>query len=148
MRILDLPVKKFMKYQSLKNVRRSLWLVLGVLLFTVMSCKKEVITEVTVDAFAQVDPQVKYNDGIYNILFTLQEYPYKETGIRMGTNKTMFYQNKGLTIYPAYQVSSNRYGAFINSLLPNTAYYYQIYVKDSASSKEVYSDLFSFTTNP
>ena len=110
-------------------------------------CKKDINTEVTVDAFKQVDPEVKYNNGIYNIMFTLQEYPYKETGIRMGTEKNMFYQNKDITTYPAYQMSPNRYGVFVNSLAANATYYYQIYVKDSATSKEVYSDLFLFTTS-
>jgi len=148
MRISILTVKKSMKYQLLRNAKGCKLLLLAIFLLLLASCKKEVTTEVTVDAFAQVNSEVKYNNGIYNILFTLQEYPYKETGIRMGTGKNMFYQNKDLTTYPAYEVSSSRYGVFVNSLPANTTYYYQIYVKDSATSKVVYSDLFSFTTNP
>lgn len=116
-------------------------------LLTLVSCKKEV-TEVSVDAFAQLNNEVVFVDGVYNVQFTLQQYPYKEVGVKLATNKTMFNKNTGLTQQTANEISSNRYSTFYNLLTPKTIYYYQIYVKDSASSKEVYSDVFSFTTNP
>ncbi len=136
-----------MKCRLSKRVKRLNILLLSAVLLVFMSCKKEVV-EVPVDAFAQVDSEVKFNQGVYHILFTLQKYPYKEIGVRWGDNKNLFHQNAGLTTQSASNVGSNRYGIFLNSLAANKIYYYQIYVRDSASDKEVYSDIFSFTTNP
>lgn len=120
-----------------------------VFLLVLAACKKETITTlVSVDAFAQIDNEVKYTEGIYNILFTLQKYPYKEVGVMMGTSKDLFNTHKDLTTHLANQVSLNRYGIFVNSLLANKTYYYQIYVKDTSSDKQIYSDLYSFTTKP
>lgn len=138
-----------MKYLLSSRVKHLNLLLLMVFLLISGACKKDgKITEAPVDAFAQVDNEVKYTEGTYNILFTLQKYPYKEVGVMMGTNKDLFHQHKDLTTHLASEVSLNRYGIFVNSLLANTTYYYQIYVKDSASDKQVYSDLYSFTTNP
>lgn len=138
-----------MKYQLPSRVKHLNILLLTFFLLVLAACKKEFITtEVSVDAFAQVDNEVKYAEGIYNILFTLQKYPYKEVGVMMGTSKDQFYKHKDLTTHLANEVSLNRYGIFVNSLLANKTYYYQIYVKDSASDKQIYSDLYSFTTNP
>jgi hypothetical protein len=148
MLICYLPVKRFMKYLLPWDVRLSPCFFLTAFLLSFTACKKTTITENSVDAFAQVNNEVNYQQGIYNILFTLQEYPYKEVGVRIGTSKNMFYKNTDLSYHLAYQVSLNRYGIFLNSLAGNKIYYYQIYVKDTASSKEVFSDVFSFTTNP
>lgn len=136
-----------MKYLLSKDVKRLNVFLLTTFLCLSMACKKEV-TEVSVDAFAQVNNEVKYNQGVYNVLFTLQEYPYKEVGVMLGTSKGQFHQRTDLITYPANEVGSNRYGIFLNSLTAGKTYYYQIYVKDSASAKVVYSDVFSFITNP
>ncbi|MBC8986832.1 hypothetical protein H9X96_13725 [Pedobacter sp. N36a] len=136
-----------MKYPLLKGIKKLsiLSLFAGVLVLT--SCKKETV-EVSVDAFAQLNNELKYEQGVYNVLFSLQEYPYKEIGVRVGNTKSSIHQNKDLTYYIANQVSANRYGIFLNALTRDKIYYYQIYVKDSASEKVVYSDIFSFKTNP
>ncbi|RZM27388.1 MAG: hypothetical protein EOO88_13435 [Pedobacter sp.] len=106
------------------------------------------MVETKVDAFAQPNNEVKYNQGTYTILFTLQEYPYKEVGIRMSSNKSDFNTREKLTRQISNPVSKNRYGIFVNNLNPATIYYYQIYVQDSASTREVNSAIFSFTTQP
>lgn len=137
-----------MKYQLLKNIRKFSVLFLVTCLCVFTSCKKDSSTEVIIDAFAQVDNEVKYDQGVYNLLFSLQEYPYKEVGIRIGISKSLFHQDKDLTNYTANMVAANRYGVFLNSLMASKIYYYQIYVKDSKSEKVVYSDVFSFKTNP
>lgn len=143
MRICFLLVRKFMKYLSLKSIRN---LALFASLLVLTACKKEK-TEVTVDAFAQVNKEVKYDQGVYNILFSLQEYPYKEVGVRVGSSKSLIHQDKDLTYHLAHQVTANRYGIFLNALSKDKIYYYQIYVKDSIAEKIVYSDIFSFKTN-
>jgi len=122
-------------------------MLLAGLLMVAMACKKDV-QGVPVDAFAQVNPKIVYKEGICSIQFTLEEYPYKEVGLRVATSKTLLHLNQGLTVEIANQVSANRYAVFFNTLLANKTYHYQIYVKDSASAKEVYSDVYSFTTNP
>lgn len=134
-----------MRYRLLNNVKRLFFLLSTALIILTAACKKKII-EVPVDAFAQVNPEVKYNQGTYKIEFSLHEYPYKEVGIKLTTNKSMLYQTKDLSQYPANQVSLNRYSVFLNNLTSAKTYYYQIYVKDSASSKEIYSDVFSFIT--
>lgn len=136
-----------MRYLLLKDFKRSYVLLLANFLLVLGSCKKEVI-ETAVDAFSQINTEVKYSQGIYNVQFTLQEYPYKEVGIRLALSKTMIHQNVNVTQEIANQASLNRYAVFLNNLTANKTYFYQIYVKDSASDKEVYSDIFSFTTNP
>ena len=140
-------VRKFMKFQLPRVVKNFVLLGFCFLVLFQTSCKKEV-TEVTIDAFAQLNNEVKYNQGTYNILFTLQEYSYKEVGVRIGTNKALFTSQTNTITFIANPVSQNRYGIFVNNLTPNKIYYYQIFVKDSASSKEVSSDIFSFNTNP
>jgi hypothetical protein len=136
-----------MRYPLAEDVKRLKILFLLCLLPLLAGCKKEIV-EVEIDAFAKMDTEVKNSQGIYTILFTLQEYPYKEVGLRLGTDKAMFLKGTNLTSHTANQVSANRYGVFINALKPKQIYYFQIYVKDSATAKEVYSDVSSFTTNP
>ncbi|RYF21007.1 MAG: hypothetical protein EOO42_11380 [Flavobacteriales bacterium] len=111
------------------------------------ACKKEVV-EVKIDAFAQLNPEIKSEKNIYNVLFTLQEYPYKEVGLRLSKNKSSFFSGNDLSNFVANEVSKARYGVFINGLASNQVYYYQIYVKDSKATIEVYSDVLSFKTNP
>jgi len=135
-----------MNSQLLKAVKPLKMFLFTIFLLAFMGCKKGVV-EVSVDAFAETNTEIKFTQGICNLQFTLQEYPYKEVGVKLGTNKNIWYKNEGLTRQIANQVGSNRYGVFLNSLTANTTYYYQIYVKDS-SGKEIYSDVFSFTTNP
>lgn len=136
-----------MKFQLPKVVKH--FALLGFYLYMLfpIACKKEV-TEVTIDAFAQLNNEVKYSQGTYNILFTLQEYSYKEVGVRIGDNKAVFANQANTTTYRANPVGLNRYGIFVNNLTAHKTYYYQIFVKDSASPKEVSSDIFSFNTNP
>jgi len=136
-----------MRYQLQKDVKPIKMLLLSGFLLVLLACKKE-ITETAVDAFAQINTEVKYSKGIYNVQFTLQEYPYKEVGIKLAISKSMIHQNLNVRQEIANQASLNRYAVFLNNLAANKTYYYQIYVKDSASAKEVYSDIFSFTTNP
>lgn len=142
-----MAVKRVTKYQLLKDAKHLKILFLTIFLLAFMGCKKEVV-EVSVDAFAQLNTEVTQTQNTYNIQFTLQEYAYKEVGVRLGTSKDMLHKNLNLTLQIANLIGSNKYGAFFNSLKVNEVYYYQIYVKDSASAKEVYSDVFSFTTNP
>ncbi len=132
-----------MKFPSLKGVK----LLLLAILLVIISCKKEVV-EINVDAFAQLNNEVKTNQGMYTILFTLQPYPYKEVSLKLAKSKESFHKNTNLTSFTANQVSENRYGVFVNNLNANETYYYQILVKDSSSSKEVSTDVFSFKTNP
>lgn len=106
------------------------------------------MVEKKVDAFAQLNNEVKYSQGTYNILFSLQEYPYKLVGVRMSSNKSDFNTREKLERQIANPMTQNRYGIFVNNLTPGTIYYYQIFVQDSASTREVNSDLFSFTTQP
>lgn len=136
-----------MKFRLKKNGDSWGKLLLAALMpLLLLSCRKETI-EVPIDAFAQLDTELRYDEEIYTLLFTLQEYPYKEVGLRLSLDKNSFYKEKGITHYPVYLVSKNRYGVFLNSLKAETAYYYQLYVKDSVSSKEVYSDVFSFSVS-
>jgi len=142
-----MPINLFMKFRSIKNDKLLKTWLLTTLLMVLFACKKEVV-EVTVDAFDQVNAEVKQTQGIYSIQFTLHEYPYKEVGVKLATTKSSLAKNENLVQQIAYPVSLNRYGIFLNTLTANKTYYYQIYVKDSTSPKEVYSDVFSFTTNP
>lgn len=121
-------------------------LLFTIFLLVLMGCKKDVV-EVSVDAFSDMNTEIKQVQGVRSLQFTLQEFPYKEVGVKLGTNKSKWYQKDGFTLLIANQVSSNRYGVFFNSLKASTTYYYQIYVKN-VSGKEISSDLFSFTTNP
>lgn len=136
-----------MSYRLLKEIKRLQILLLTIMLIALTGCKKEV-TEVTVDAYAQLDAKTEYKQGIYSLEFTLQDYPYQEVGVRSGTSKNAFSKNEGLTQNIANEVATHRYAVFYNTLAKNTIYYYQIYVKDATSGREVYSDVFSFTTNP
>jgi hypothetical protein len=135
-----------MKYLFPKGFNHFKLVSICLLLILSSACKKEV-TEVKVDPFVQLETQVESNQGIYEIRFSLQDYDYNEVGVKMGTNKTMFFQNKDLSQLKANLSSLKRYSVFTNSLSGSTTYYYQIYVKD-ASDKEVLSDLYAFTTTP
>lgn len=137
-----------MRYPLKKGTKACYLLLLLISLLTLDSCKKEVMVEKKVDAFDQLDNEVKHSEGIYNILFSLQEYPYKQVGIRMSINKNDFNTREKLARQIANPVAQNRYGIFVNNLSPGTTYYYQIYVQDSAGTTEVNSDLFSFITQP
>jgi len=117
------------------------------ILCLVSACKKQT-NETVVDAFAQVNPEAKYNNGVYNIQFSLQEYPYDEVTVNISESKNNFHKNTNLIQIKAYQASNGRYGVFINTLAAARTYYYQIRVKDSAAGKLVNSDIYSFTTNP
>lgn len=141
--MLVLPVEKFMRYLLKKNVN-----ILALVMLLCFSCKKEENVEIYVDAFKKLDTEVLNKDGVYNILFTLQEYPYDEIGLRISSDKGSFFKNKDIVKQPAYQVNKNRYGTFINNLQSDRTYYYQIYVRDIRTSKEVLSDIFSFKTAP
>ncbi|MGM9477195.1 hypothetical protein ACS5PU_12220 [Pedobacter sp. GSP4] len=136
-----------MKYQLPKAVKSLSVLLLTIFIILTGACKKQII-EVPVDAFDQVNPELKYVQGAYKIEFSLHQYPYKEVGIKLTTNKSSLYQNKDIVRYTANEVSLNRYGVFLNNMAASKTYYYQIYVKDAASSKEVYSDVYSFITTP
>ncbi|RYF26202.1 MAG: hypothetical protein EOO42_02055 [Flavobacteriales bacterium] len=133
-----------MKFQLSRDVKLFLF---AIVIFTFTACKKEVV-EVKVDAFAQLSTEVKVEKNVYNLLFTLQEYPYKEVGVRLSKDKASFFDGVGLNSLGANKVSKARYGIFVNGLSTNQVYYYQIYVKDSNTANEVYSDVFSFKTNP
>lgn len=135
-----------MNSRFLKDVKSLKMLLFAICLLVLMGCKKDVV-EVSVDAFSDLNAEIKQVQGVNSLQFTLQEFPYKEVGVKLGANKSKWYQKDGFTLIIANQVSSSRYGIFFNSLTPNTTYYYQIYVKN-AFGKEISSDLFSFTTNP
>jgi hypothetical protein len=135
-----------MNSRLLKDVKSLKMPLFAICLLVLMGCKKDVV-EVSVDAFSDLNAEIRLVQGVNSLQFTLQEFPYKEVGVKLGTNKSKWYQKDGFTLIIANQVSSSRYGIFFNSLTPNTTYYYQIYVKN-ASGKEISSDLFSFTTNP
>ena len=115
-------------------------------MFTLVSCKKEVV-QVTVDAYAKIDARVEHHKGIYSLEFSLQEYPYKEVGIRLSSVKSKFQQAEGLNTQVAVEIAANRYSVFYDTLVGETTYYYQIYVVDPATAKTIYSDVYSFTTN-
>ena len=135
-----------MNSRLLKDIKSLKMPLFAICLLLLMGCKKDIV-EVSVDAFSDLNKEIKNIQGVNSLQFTLQEFPYKEVGVKLGTNKSKWYQKDGFTLIIANQVSSGRYGIFLNSLTPNTTYYYQIYVKNT-SGKEIYSDLFSFTTNP
>ncbi len=135
-----------MNSRLLKDIKSLKMPLFAICLLLLMGCKKDIV-EVSVDAFSDLNTEIKNIQGVNSLQFTLQEFPYKEVGVKLGTNKSKWYQKDGFTLIIANQVSSGRYGIFLNSLTPNTTYYYQIYVKNT-SGKEIYSDLFSFTTNP
>ena len=135
-----------MSSRLLKDVKSLKMPLFAIFFLVLMGCKKDVV-EVSVDAFSDLNAEIRLVQGVNSLQFTLQEFPYKEVGVKLGTNKSKWYQKDGFTLIIANQVSSSRYGIFFNSLTPNTTYYYQIYVKNT-SGKEISSDLFSFTTNP
>ncbi|NEU09324.1 hypothetical protein GZH53_13450 [Flavihumibacter sp. R14] len=121
-------------------------LFLALLMLGFISCKKEVI-EVRVDAYAQLDIEVKHQEDVFALLFTLQPFPYEEIGVRIGADKASFYQGTGLIYHRAYPVSNDRFGIFLDSAHADKDFFYQIYVKEAKSSKEIYSDVFSFRSN-
>jgi hypothetical protein len=131
-----------MRSQLKRAGSRFIYLFAALLMFGFISCKKETV-EVTVDAFAQLDTEVKKEGDVVMLLFTLQPYPYAETGVRTGPDKSAFYKGTGLTYHKANAVSNNRYGIYLDAAYASKDFYYQIYVKDAASSKEIYSDVFS-----
>ena len=141
--MLVLQAEKFMRYQLIKNAN-----LLALMLLLCFSCKKETNVEILIDAFNNLDTEVTNADGIYTIRFTLEEYAYKEVGLKIALDKSMIFKNTSIVNQPTYQVSKNRYGTFINNLQASKTYYYQIYVKDTQGTKEVVSDIFSFKTTP
>jgi hypothetical protein len=142
----DLQVKHSMSLPFPKTrIRLNGWLLVFILVFSI-SCKKE-ITQVNVDAYAKIDAQVDLTDGVYKVQFSLSDYPYKEVGVRLSSVKSMFQQTEGLNQQIGFEIAANRYAVLYSNLVKETTYYYQIYVIDSASSKTVYSDVYSFTTN-
>lgn len=136
-----------MKSPLTKAVRNGRAIYVLFFLLVLASCKKQPV-EVTIDAFAQVNPEVSYTNDAYNIQFTLQEFPYTEVIVKVAESKAMIIQNAQKIQINAYQMSLNRYGVFINNLTPNKTYFYQILVKDANTSREAYSDVYSFSTNP
>lgn len=130
-----------MRFQLLRAASRCIYLFAAVVLFGFISCKKETV-EVTVDAFAQLNTEVKKEGDVVTLLFTLQPYPYAETGVRTGPDKSAFYKGTGLIYYKANAVSNNRYGIYLDAASASKDIYYQIYVKDAKSPKEIYSDVF------
>lgn len=134
-----------MKYQSLKKGKvTSLFIFFLYVIFST-SCKKEII-EILIDPFENLNTVVNHDNGIYQISFTLESYPYSNTFIRMSTDKNSFYNNINIKEYPVYVLNSNRFSAYTNLLQPDKTYYYQIVVIDNKSTKEIYSDVFSFKT--
>lgn len=135
----------FISCQLLRGVRLLGLLLLLCCLF--LSCKKngELIT---IDAFAQVDEKVTHERETYSISFNLQDYPYESVHVRLGESRTGFQSGTGLNTHQAVLVAKGRYGIFLNDLIPNKKYYYQILVKDTQSDKIVHSNIYSFTTNP
>lgn len=146
MPIYFLTSKWFMRFQLLKAGKGLLNLLLALLMLAVISCKKETV-EVTVDAFSQLNTEVKTDQDAFRLLFTLQPYPYAETGVRIGLDKNSFYHGTGLTYHRANPVSNNRFSVFLDPAYADKDFFYQIYVKDANSSKEIYSDVFSFRSN-
>ena len=132
-----------MRFQLKRAASGFPYLLAAMLIFGFISCKKETV-EVIVDAFAQLNTEVKKEGDVLTLLFTLQPYPYAETGVRTGPDKSAFYKGTGLTYHKANAVSNNRYGIYLDAASAAKDIYYQIYVKDAKSSKEIYSDLFSF----
>lgn len=141
---LYFPANKwFMKLQLKRAGKGFTSLFAAMLMMAFISCKKEVI-EVTVDAFAQLNTEVKKDGDALMLAFTLQPYPYQETGVRTGADKSAFYQGTALTYHKANAVSSNRYAIYLDPAFADQDFFYQIYVKDAKSSKEIYSDVFSY----
>lgn len=100
-----------------------------------------------VDAFAKLDAKLEFDEDVYQLQFSLQDYPYKEAGVRLSSIKSMFQQIQGINTQTAVQISDNRYAVYYDTLVEGTTYYYQIYVIDPVSAKTVYSDIYSFTTS-
>jgi hypothetical protein len=120
-------------------------LLISVILST--SCKKE-ITEILINPFENLNTLVNHENGVYQISFTLEKYPYDKYFLKLSSDKNSFYKNINIKEYPAYALNSSRYSTYINLLEPDKIYYYQIVVVDSKSTKEIYSDVFSFKTEP
>lgn len=139
-------IKEFMSsLLSKKVIKPKVWL-LSLMLLSFMSCKKEVIQK-NVDAYEKIDAQVESTKGVYALRFSLPDYPYQEVGVRLSSVKSMFQQTAGLNKQVAVEIAADRYAVYYDRLLAETTYYYQLYVVDPASSKTVYSDVFSFTTS-
>ena len=143
MPIYFLTDKWFMRFQLRRAGKGFINLLAVLLMFGFISCKKETI-EVTVDAFAQLNTELKKEGDVFMLLFTLQPYPYQETGVRTGPNKSSFYQGTALFYHKANAVSNNRYAIYLDPANADKDFFYQIYVKDAKSSKEIYSDVFSY----
>jgi predicted nucleotide-binding protein (sugar kinase/HSP70/actin superfamily) len=92
-------------------------------------------------------PRLISQTASINFSFPLSDYPYREVGVRLSSVKSMLQQTEGLNQQVGFEIAANRYAVLYGDLIKETTYYYQIYVIDSASSKTVYSDVYSFTTN-
>lgn len=134
---------KFLLRKVVKHPLTLLLLLAGALL---SSCKKET-REIIVDPFSKLDTEVTFKDGIYQIFFSLETYPYSGYRLRLSTDRNAFYRNANLIIYHAYPINTDRYCSYINLLESGKTYYYQIAVEDTESDKEIYSDVFSFKTS-
>jgi hypothetical protein len=110
------------------------------------SCKKEVVI-VDVDAFAALNTTVSLDENVYKFMFSLEEYPYQEVGVKLSSIKSTLNEQGG-NVQIAIPVGHKRYGVFYDALVRNTVYYYQIYVVDQATSQRIHSDVYSFKTNP
>jgi hypothetical protein len=106
------------------------------------------VRKVNVDAYSNLAPDVKFEQGVYTLKFTLQDYPYQEVGVRLSSDKGLFAKEEATNKQIAVEISADRYAVFYDSLVNNNTYFYQIYVKDPVTSRLVYSDVLFFNTNP
>lgn len=120
---------------------------LSIAVFHLSSCKKEIV-EVPVNPFIDLKAEVMYEDGAYTISYHLQDYPYKEVGLMLTLDRNAFFNRFDLYSCPTYETAKGRFKSYLNDLRPNTTYYYQVYVKDSRSTKEAYSEIYTFKTTP
>lgn len=148
MRILGFIVVRFMKFQLLKISGLMKKLMFFCFIILICSCKKEII-EIEVDAFKNLQQEVKMLDnGTYRISFVLQDFDYDDYGLKLTSDKNNFFKGINLVNYSIYPLENKRFGSFVNSLEKKKTYYYQIFVKGNSSSKEVNSEVYSFTTEP
>jgi hypothetical protein len=136
-----------MNFLYRKNLSQYRHLLIIIVLLQLFSCKKEVV-EVNVDAYSNLAPDVKFEQGVYTLKFTLQDYPYQEVGVRLSSDKGLFAKEEATNKQIAVEISADRYAVFYDSLVNNNTYFYQIYVKDPVTSRLVYSDVLFFNTNP
>lgn len=112
-----------------------------------LSCKKET-KEITVDAFKDIQFSILQREKTYQLSFTLQPFTYYDYGIRISADKGSLFTGSKVEEYAAYPIDKDRYGLFINTLGANKVYFYQIFVRSSSTSNRIFSDVYSFSTNP